>query len=146
MLVLGDGPLMNSLQEQAIGLPVHFMGHISDRDALANLLAFADVVLNLGHIETFGLVSLEALAVGTPVIVSSAGASCEVVDRTCGVVVDLQPEKIVGAINQLRQFSREDLRLQCELHASNFNWTVTGERMVELFVSSIGISQYVNHS
>lgn len=90
--------------------------------------------------------SLEALAAGTPVIVASAGASCEVVDRTCGSVVDLQPEKIVGAINQLRQFSREELRLQCELRASNFNWTVTGERMVELFASNIGISKYVNHS
>ena len=146
MLVLGDGPLMNDLQEQAIGLPIHFMGHVNDRDALANLLAFADVVLNLGHIETFGLVSLEALASGTPVIVASAGASSEVVDTTCGVVVDLQPEKIVSAINQLRQFSREDLRIQCELRSSNFNWAATGERMVELFTSSTGISKYVDHS
>ena len=146
MLVLGDGPLMGSLRKQAIGLPVHFMGHIGDRETLANLLAFADVVLNLGHIETFGLVSLEALAAGTPVIAASAGASCEVVDSTCGLVVDLRPEKIVAAINQLREFSREDLRLQCELRSSNFNWTVTGERMVELFASSIGSSEYVNHS
>lgn len=146
MMVLGDGPLMNELQEQAIGLPIHFMGHVNDRDALANLLAFADVVLNLGHIETFGLVSLEALASGTPVIVASAGASCEIVNTTCGVVVDLQPEKIVAAINQLRQVSREDLRIQCELRASNFNWAATGERMVELFTSSTGISKYVDHS
>ena len=146
MLVLGDGPLMNTLQKQAIGLPIHFMGHVNDRDALANLLAFADVVLNLGHIETFGLVSLEALASGTPVVVASAGASSEVVDSTCGLVVDLQPEKIVAAIHQLRQLSREDLRIQCELRASNFSWIATGERMVELFTSSIGISKYVNHS
>jgi alpha-1,6-mannosyltransferase len=146
MLVLGDGPLMNELQEQAIGLPIHFMGHVNDRDALANLLAFADVVLNLGHIETFGLVSLEALASGTPVVVASAGASSEVVDSTCGLVVDLQPEKIVAAIHQLRQLSREDLRIQCELRANDFNWTATGERMVELFTASIGISKYVDHS
>jgi alpha-1,6-mannosyltransferase len=146
MLVLGDGPLMNTLQEQAIGLPVHFMGHVTDRDTLANLLTFADVVVNLGHVETFGLVSLEALASGTPVIVASAGASSEVVDNTCGQVVDLQPEKIVAAIQHLRQLSREELRIQCELRASNFSWTATGERMVELFTSSIGISKYVNHS
>ena len=146
MLVLGDGPLMNSLQEQSIGLPIHFMGHIGDREAVANLFTFADVVLNLGHIETFGLVSLEALASGTPVIVASAGASSEVIDNTCGLVVDLNPEKIVAAINQLRQSSRDDLRIQCELRASDFNWTATGERMVELFTSSIGISKYVNQS
>jgi len=146
MLVLGDGPLMNKLQEQASGLPVHFMGHVTDRDTLANLLTFADVVVNLGHVETFGLVSLEALASGTPVIVASAGASSEVIDDTCGLVVDLQPEKIVAAIQQLHQLSREDLRIKCELRASNFNWTATGERMVELFTSSIGIPKYVNHS
>lgn len=146
MLVLGDGPLMNQLQKQAVGLPVHFMGHIGDRKTLANLLAFADVILNLGNVETFGLVSLEALASGTPVVVASAGASSEVVDSTCGLVVDLQPEKIVAGINQLRLFSREELRTQCELRASNFNWTVTSERMLELFTSSIKISRYVNNS
>lgn len=146
MLVLGDGPLMRKLQEQASGLPVHFMGHVTDRNMLADLLTFADVVVNLGHVETFGLVSLEALASGTPVIVASAGASCEVVDSTCGAVVDLQPEKIVAAINQFRQLSREDLRIQCELRAGNFNWAATGARMVELFTSSIGVSEYVNHS
>jgi len=146
MLVLGDGPLMNKLQEQAIGLPVHFMGHVTDRDTLANLLTFADVVLNLGHVETFGLVSIEALASGTPVVVASDGASREVIDNSCGRVVNLEPTVIVSAIQQLRQLSRKDLCTQCELRASNFNWTATGERMVDLFTSSIGISKYVNHS
>jgi len=146
MLVLGDGPLMNTLQEQAIGLPIHFMGHVSDRDGLANLLTFADVVLNLGHVETFGLVSLEALASGTPVVVASGGASREVIDSSCGRVVDLDPQAIVSAIQQLQQLSREDLRIQCELRASNFNWTATGVRMIELFASCIGMSEYVDHS
>ena len=108
------------------------LGYIANRKKVAEYLASADVAIAPGPLETFCLSALESLASGTPVIVASAGASCEVVDSTCGAVVDLQPAKIVAAINQFRQLSREDLRIQCELRAGNFTWAATGARMVEL--------------
>jgi alpha-1,6-mannosyltransferase len=46
---------------------------------LAALLATADVALAPGPIETFGLAALEALASGTPVVVSAASALPEVI-------------------------------------------------------------------
>src|SRR6201991_4178047 len=62
-----------------IGLPVRFLGHIADREELAALLATADVAIAPGPVETFGLAALEALASGTPVVVSSESALPEVI-------------------------------------------------------------------
>jgi len=134
------------LQTRAVGLPVHFMGHVDNRESLAGMLTFADVVLNLGHVETFGLVSVEALATGTPVVVASAGASSEIVNNTCGRVVDLQPELIADAVVELHQLSRSSLSSHCVIRSQEFNWVTTGKKMEQIFSSCIGISQYVNHS
>jgi len=56
-----------------------FAGFLHDRLALAALLATADVVLAPGPVETFGLAALEALACGTPVVVSASSALPEVI-------------------------------------------------------------------
>src|SRR5262249_32056107 len=63
-------------ERQAAGTaqPVTFTGFIPSRTAVATLLATADVVLAPGPVETFGLAALEALACGTPVVVSGSGA------------------------------------------------------------------------
>ena len=79
LVVAGDGPQRRALQAQARGLPVRFLRHISDRGLLARLLATADVVIAPGPVETFGLSALEALASGTPVVVSSRSALPEIV-------------------------------------------------------------------
>jgi alpha-1,6-mannosyltransferase len=86
LVVAGDGPLRHRLARRSGGLPVRFAGFVADRGALAALLASADVVLAPGPVETFGLAALEALACGTPVVVSASSALPEVVG-TAGVAV-----------------------------------------------------------
>src|SRR5262249_1051376 len=68
------GPLRTRLRKVAAGLPVEFIGWVGGRDEIAALQATADVVLAPGPIETFGLAALEALACGTPVVVSASSA------------------------------------------------------------------------
>ncbi|MBP0450868.1 glycosyltransferase [Kitasatospora sp. RG8] len=76
LVVAGTGPLRPRLAARAarLRLPVHFLGHVGGRDALARLLGCADVVLAPGPVETFGLAAMEALACGTPVAVSRSSA------------------------------------------------------------------------
>jgi alpha-1,6-mannosyltransferase len=87
LVVAGDGPLRERLERRAEGLPVAFTGFVHERMGLAALLATADVVLAPGPVETFGLAALEALACGTPVVVSASSALPEVVGDA-GVAVD----------------------------------------------------------
>ena len=74
-------PLRPRLERRAAraGLPVTFVGFLPGRADLAALLASADVALAPGPAETFGLAALEALACGTPVVVSAESALPEVV-------------------------------------------------------------------
>ena len=81
LVMAGDGPLRQRLERYAASaaLPVTFAGFLPDRAGLAALLASADVAIAPGPVETFGLAALEALACGTPAVVSADSALPEVV-------------------------------------------------------------------
>ena len=81
LVVAGDGPLRARLERAARrrSLPAVFAGFVTDPKQLATLLASADVVVAPGPVETFGLAALEALACGTPVVVSASSALPEVI-------------------------------------------------------------------
>jgi alpha-1,6-mannosyltransferase len=102
LVVIGDGPEGERLRHRARGLPVTFLGHITDRRTVAALVASADVALFPSPAETFGLATLEALACGTPVVVPAAGAARELLDGPgSGVVCDGTPGGLAEAVRAL---------------------------------------------
>jgi lysophospholipase L1-like esterase len=90
LVVAGDGPLRARLEQRARerGLPVTFLGHVSDRRLLGALQASADVCLAPGPAETFGLAALEAMACGTPVVASASSALPEVIGSAGATAAD----------------------------------------------------------
>jgi N-acetyl-alpha-D-glucosaminyl L-malate synthase BshA len=80
LVMIGDGPDRPAAEEEARALgvesSVYFLGKI---DAVAPLLASADIFLLPSQSESFGLSALEALASGVPVIASDTGGLPEVV-------------------------------------------------------------------
>lgn len=72
------------------GMPRHLpdnvsvTGHFCSSTEVARLVASVDVLLHAGTQETFGLVVLEAMACGTPVVAARAGALAENVPLGCG--------------------------------------------------------------
>lgn len=80
LIMVGDGPDRGDAEEEArlLGVEhdVHFLGRI---EAVAPLLASADLFLLPSDRESFGLSALEALATGVPVVGSLAGGLGEVV-------------------------------------------------------------------
>jgi glycosyltransferase involved in cell wall biosynthesis len=79
----GGGPLRNDLQELAIKLKITdkvcFLGKIPD-ELLPRMYAAADVfVLPTAELECFGLIAIEALACGRPVLATPVGAIPEVI-------------------------------------------------------------------
>lgn len=81
LVIIGDGPLRNSLEEQAATLSsqdrIHFLGW---RQNAVQCLADIDILLMPSHWEGFGLVLLEAFAAGAAIIASEVGGIAEVVE------------------------------------------------------------------
>ncbi|HEY0639766.1 MAG TPA: glycosyltransferase [Pseudonocardiaceae bacterium] len=103
---LGQDPEARRLHRLARDLGVErrvrFTGQAS-RDAMASHLRSADVVACVPRYEPFGLVALEAMASGTPVLASAVGGLLDtVVHRVTGEHVPPgQPEALAAALRRL---------------------------------------------
>jgi glycosyltransferase involved in cell wall biosynthesis len=100
--VFGDGPSRRELEVAAAGLDVTFHG-ARPRAEIALVLAGAHALVVPSLREGLGMVALEALAVGRPVIASGTGGLVEtVVDGDDGVLVPPgDPQALADALRRL---------------------------------------------
>ncbi|MFI2201410.1 glycosyltransferase [Streptomyces sp. NPDC020192] len=123
LVVAGDGPLRPRLEQRARerGLPVTFLGHVSDRTVLGALQASADVALAPGPAETFGLAALEAMACGTPVVASASSALPEVIG-SAGATAANRGEAFADAVDMLLERGERERREAARARAECFGW------------------------
>jgi len=121
LVVAGDGPLRRRLERRAARdrLPVTFAGFLPDRTDLAALLASADVAIAPGPAETFGLAGLEALACGTPVVVSAESALPEVVGEAGASVAG---EDLAAGVVTVLSWPEAARRAAARARAERFGW------------------------
>jgi len=128
LVVAGDGPLRARMEQRARdrGLPAVFLGHVADRARLGGLQASADVCLAPGPAETFGLAALEAMACGTPVVVSASSALPEVIGSAGAVAAD-DGEAFADAIRMLLERPERERRENARARAECFGWPAAVE-------------------
>ena len=140
LVVMGEGPMRAKLQRQATGLPIDFTGFVTNRHTVAGLLASADVTLAPGPHETFGLAALEALASGTPVVVSCSSALSEIIRPSCGAAVADHGRAFADAVSWLLHAPEEARRAAARARAEDFPWPVAVTGMLQALGTSIGTS------
>ncbi|MFB5190863.1 1,4-alpha-glucan branching protein domain-containing protein [Alicyclobacillus fastidiosus] len=82
VVILGQGPMQQALRDQSerlgLGHCVEFWGFVDD-DTRNDLFHRARVAVFPSLYEPFGIVALEAMAAGVPVVVSDVGGLCDIV-------------------------------------------------------------------
>jgi D-inositol-3-phosphate glycosyltransferase len=115
---------------------VTFLGS-KDQDILPYYYAAAEMVVMPSHYESFGLVALEAMATGTPVIASEVGGLAFLVrDGETGFhVPSRDPEALAEKIYALlaEDGCRKDMGLRALEHARRYAWPRIANRMLGLY-------------
>ena len=125
LALVGDGPHRSKLEEHFAGTPTYFAGFLQGAD-LAAAYASANVFFMPSRTETLGLVLLEAMASGCPVVAAGAGGILDVVqDGLTGHLYD--PADPASAIPHIRRLLsdtsyREQMRRQARLDAEQWSW------------------------
>jgi glycosyltransferase involved in cell wall biosynthesis len=122
LIVAGDGPELGRLRAIA-GPNVQFLGFIDD-DRLADLMARAAAFVFAAE-EDFGIVPVEAQALGTPVIALGRGGARETIitegpDRTGLFFDEAEPAQIAGAIRRFLERPADISRRACHANALRF--------------------------
>jgi alpha-1,6-mannosyltransferase len=138
LVVAGDGPLRARLERRAAraGLPVTFAGFLPGRADLAALLASADVVIAPGPAETFGLAALEALACGTPVVVSAESALPEVVGEAGASVPG---EDLAAGLRAVLARPEPARRAAARARAEQYDWGTAVRGFLAVHAAEVGV-------
>jgi len=140
-VIAGDGPehaaLLALAAELGLGDAVSFTGALPD-DELARLYRHADVFCLPSVQEGFGIVFLEAMANGLPVVAARAAAIPEVVpDGRAGVLVHPADSAalaaaLVGLLGDERW--RAELGAAGHEHVQQYDW----DRVATIFLEQVG--------
>lgn len=113
LLLVGGLPDGTVLPESVTHIPA-----TDDAIQLAEIYSAADVFVNFSKEESFGKVSAEALACGTPIITNTFTANPELLGPGCGYLVeDLAPATIMASAERVRSAGRSSFTEACRKFA-----------------------------
>lgn len=126
--------------ELGVADAITFVGAQSQQ-ALPDYYAAADVIAVPSHYESFGMVALEALACGVPVIASNVGGlSSTIEDGRSGLLVP--PDNPDLLADQLESLLRDDnrraeLSLAARQRALSYGWNSVAHKITQLYEERI---------
>ncbi|MBD1910552.1 MULTISPECIES: glycosyltransferase [unclassified Leptolyngbya] len=132
LALVGDGPFRADLEKIFADTPTFFAGYMTGQ-TLGSAFASADAFVFPSRTETLGLVLLEAMAAGCPVIAANAGGIPDIVtDGVNGYLFD--PEDEEGAIVATRRLlsnpeERETLRRNARQEAERWGWAAATQQL-----------------
>jgi glycosyltransferase involved in cell wall biosynthesis len=136
LAIVGDGPARADLEKYFADTPTKFMGYMTGQ-ALSEAYASADIFAFPSALETFGLVVVEAMAAGLPVVASRVGGVRDVVQEGhTGYTFDVGDiDALVEGVRQIA-VSREriaQIGRAARAFAATQTWPAMMDEVIEIY-------------
>ena len=136
--------LMTLADELGLSKCISFLGAKS-QELLPTYYAAAEMVMMPSHYESFGMVALEAMACGTPVVASEVGGLAYLIqDGVTGFHVPANdPEELAGRIRLLleNQTLRQEMSIAAAEYARRFDWGLIAAQVEKLYQQAEKLGQ-----
>jgi len=138
-VIAGEGPALAHLNRLARELQIHdsvrFIGYLDRSTELPDCYAAGDVFVFASRTETQGLVLLEAMAQGTPVVSTAELGTRSILTPDCGAfVVPEQEEAFAMAVMQALSLAPGAARrAQLKAHAESWGSPASARRLMGFY-------------
>ncbi|GAB3060982.1 glycosyltransferase family 4 protein [Virgibacillus ainsalahensis] len=145
LAIVGDGPHRQPLEKHFAGTNTVFTGFMHGED-LAKAFASSDVFVFPSTTETLGLVIMEAMASGLPLVAARSGPTCEQIeDNRTGLLYD--KDKQDDFTDTVLKFEDETLRKRLATAAqkdiSEMGWEGQSKQVLDYYKEIVGIEDKV---
>ncbi|AFY46091.1 glycosyltransferase [Nostoc sp. PCC 7524] len=148
LALVGDGPHRQALEKHFAGTNTHFVGYLMGRE-LGAAFASADAFIFPSRTETLGLVLLEAMAAGCPVVAARSGGIPDIVtDGVNGYLFDPKAD-IQDAIDSTIRLlehkqERDAIRQNARREAEKWGWASATRQLQDyyqkvMFAEKVGV-------
>jgi glycosyltransferase involved in cell wall biosynthesis len=136
LAIVGDGPHRANLERYFAGTPTHFVGYLGG-ERLSAAYASADAFIFPSRTETLGLVLLEAMAAGCPVVAARSGGIPDIVTDGCnGYLFDPQdPQGAIAAAGKIfaDPTASDRLRTNARTEAERWGWSAATQQLRQYY-------------
>jgi glycosyltransferase involved in cell wall biosynthesis len=139
LVIVGEGylkeDLINRVHDLGLADKVYVTGFL-DSETLRGLFRVADVCVIPSMYEPFGIVALEAMAAGSPIVTSGVGGLGEILEHDKNAVfVYPTPESIAWGITKvLKDPTYADrIRQQARMRISSYRWEAMAESTLDIY-------------
>ncbi|MBE9003757.1 glycosyltransferase family 1 protein [Fortiea sp. LEGE XX443] len=145
LALVGDGPHRQALEKHFAGTNTNFVGYLIGRE-LGSAFASADAFIFPSRTETLGLVLLEAMAAGCPVVAARSGGIPDIVtDGVNGYLfnpkADIQ-DAISATIRLLEnQQERDTIRQNARKEAEKWGWAAATRQLQDYYQKIVSAKQ-----
>lgn len=136
LALVGGGPAENSLRQRFQGANVMFAGYMEGEE-LSRAFASSDVFLFPSAFESFGLVILEAMASGLPVVSARVGAAQDMItEGKTGYTFDVNDtDAMVAGVRAIldQPGTLDTMRIAARATAESQSWTAVMDELVDCY-------------
>ena len=142
LTIIGNGPLKQELQtlvqQKGLQKHIHLIGQKSKIDIVSQFQE-SDFFVLPSRSETFGVVYIEAMACGLPIIATDCGGPRDIVTESNGLLIpnediDALSNAILYMIKNINQYDRKAIAENCQ---ARFSSEVIAKQLIQIFEDTI---------